>query len=447
MTFTLRSRRVVLPGGVRPAGVVVAEGEVAAVVAHGDPRGDVVDAGDSVVMPGLVDSHVHVNEPGRTEWEGFATATAAAAAGGTTTIVDMPLNSVPPTVDPAALAAKLAAAAGRCHVDVAFWGGVVPGNLGELRALAAAGVCGFKAFLVDSGVPEFPAVGMEELEAALRVLAELGLPLIVHAELAAPMSAAQARFEALAPEARRDYAAYLASRPPAGEDDAVAALVELAARHEASVHVLHLASGSALPAVAEARRSGLAVSAETCPHYLMFAAADVPAGATAFKCAPPIREVEHREALWAGLAGGSIGLVVSDHSPAPAELKATGTGDFGEAWGGISSLQLRLPVTWTAAAERGVGLEDLAEWLSAAPARLAGLDGRKGAIRPGADADLVVWDPEAEFKVDAAALQHRHPVTPYSGMRLRGVVRATYLRGRLAAAGAPASGQLLARPY
>ncbi len=447
MTFTLRSRRVVLPGGVRPAGIVVEGDRIALVAGFDEPRGDLVDVGDDVVMPGLVDSHVHVNEPGRTDWEGFATATAAAAAGGTTTIVDMPLNSIPPTVDPVALAAKRQAAFGKCHVDVAFWGGLVPGNLGDLPALAAAGVCGFKAFLVDSGVPEFPPVSLDDVAAALPVLAGLGLPLIVHAEMPAPMAAAQDRFAARPPAARRDYRAYLASRPAAAEDAAMAAVVALSARHGAAVHVLHLASGSALPSLLTAQQAGRAVTAETCPHYLFFTAADVPAGATAFKCAPPIREAEHRKALWEGLATGTIGMVVSDHSPAPAGLKAQASGDFAEAWGGISSVQLRLAATWTAAAGRGVGLEDLTEWLAAAPARLAGLDGRKGAIRAGADADLVVWDPEAEFTVDPAALHHRHPVTPYAGMRLRGVVHATYLRGRLAGGGAPPAGRLLSRAY
>ncbi len=434
-----RSTRVVQPGGVGPATVVWRDGRIVDVAGYGDGPAGVVDHGDLVMMAGLVDSHVHVNEPGRTEWEGFATATAAAAAGGVTTIVDMPLNSVPPTTTAAGLVAKRAAAAGQCAVDVAFWGGLVPGNRSELAGLADAGVAGFKAFLVDSGIPEFPPVPVDEIEAALPLLAARGLPLIVHAELPEPMADAQRAFGELPAAARRSYAAYLASRPAAAEDEAVALLCDLAARHGAAVHVLHLASASALPRLAVAGAAGVSVSAETCPHYLTFAAGDVPDGATAFKCAPPIRAASHREGLWRGLGNGTIAMVVSDHSPAPAELKEVDSGDFGRAWGGISSLQLRLPAVWTGAAARGFGLDRVAEWLCAAPARLAGLDGRKGVLAPGADADLVVWDPDAEFVVDPDGLAHRHPVTPYAGMRLHGAVRRVYLRG-----GPTGDGELLA---
>ncbi len=411
---------------------MIAGGRVVATVEPGDtpPGVPVADYGDAVVMPGLVDSHVHVNEPGRTAWEGFATATAAAAAGGVTTIVDMPLNSIPPTTTAGALEEKRRVAAGKCRVDVAFWGGVVPGNRAAIGALAAAGVCGFKAFLVDSGVPEFPPIGLAEAAAALDTLAPIGLPLIVHAELAGPMAAAQQTFAALEPAARRDYAAYLASRPEEGEVAAVVALASLAARRRTPIHVLHLAAAGALAELRRAQDAGVPITAETCPHYLAFAAEDVPAGATPFKCAPPIRDAANRERLWAGLRAGTISMVVSDHSPAPPAVKALGSGDFGEAWGGISSLQLRLPAVWTHGAAREVTPADLGSWLAAGPAALAGLGGRKGAIVPGADADLVVWDPEAEFVVDPATLAHRHPVTPYAGQRLRGRVEVTYLRGR-----------------
>ncbi len=447
MTTVVRSSRVVLPDGERPAAIVIEDGRIAAVVPPGREPAGVArdDHGEAVIMPGLVDSHVHVNEPGRTEWEGFATATAAAAAGGVTTIVDMPLNSIPPTVSVAALEEKRAAARGQCHVDVAFWGGVVPGNDADRAPLAEAGVCGFKAFLIDSGVPEFPPVEPDTVEAALTTLARLGLPLIVHAELAGPMAAAQQRFAGLAPEQRRAYKAYLASRPEEGEVAAVVEVARLAAATGGAVHVLHLSAAGALAELRRAHAEGVRITAETCPHYLAFSAEDVPDGATAFKCAPPIRDAANRERLWAGLEAGTISMIVSDHSPAPAEVKSLGTGDFGTAWGGISSLQLRLPAVWEQARRRGDGLGDLARWLASAPADLAGLAGRKGAIVAGADADLVVWDPDASFTVEAGDLRHRHPVTPYAGTRLHGMVLATYVRGEKVYEGGRLQGERVGR--
>jgi allantoinase len=420
----IRSRRVVLPDGVGPAAVEVAGGRIAAVRAWEDAP-DARDVGDAVIMPGLVDAHVHLNEPGRTEWEGFASATAAAAAGGITTLVDMPLNSIPATTTAAALAAKRAAAEGQCHVDVGFWGGVVPGNAGDLPELAAAGARGFKCFLVDSGVAEFPAVAEADLRLALPILARLGLPLLAHAELPGPIAAAVPPPDA---DPRR-YTTYLASRPAAAEEQAIALLARLCRDTGARVHVVHLSAASALPLIAGARAEGLPFTAETCPHYLHFAAEDVPDGATPFKCAPPIRGRENRERLWAALADGTIGMVVSDHSPCTPALKRLERGDFGEAWGGIAGLQLALPVVWTEASRRGRGLADLVRWMSEGPARLAGLDGRKGRIAPGHDADLVVWRPEARFRVDPARIRHRHHVTPYAGEELTGVVDETYVRG------------------
>lgn len=425
--------RVVLPDGVRAAAIHVAGGRITAVAAPTDvPAGaDLLDAGDHVVLPGLVDSHVHVNDPGRSEWEGFETATRAAAAGGTTTIVDMPLNSIPPTITIDALRAKRDAARGRCAVDVVFWGGLVPGNEDHLAPLAAEGVAGFKAFLIDSGVEEFPSVDGALLEDVMPELARLRVPLLVHAELAEPMAGPQAAFAALDPSQRRSYRSYLESRPTESEDAAVRLVSDLAGRTGAAVHVVHLASGPAVGLVRDARSAGAPVSAETCPHYLTIAAEEIPDGATAYKCCPPIRESTHREALWDGLIDGAIGMVVSDHSPSTPELKAIDTGDFGACWGGIASLQLRLPLIWTDARRRGLGFERIAEWLAAAPARLAGVDDRKGAIAPGRDADLVVFDPDSEFEVDPAALEHRHPITPFAGRRLAGRVHTTVLRGQV----------------
>lgn len=379
--------------GVRPATIHHEEGVI---VSIGDGVAD-HDFGDLVVFPGLVDSHVHVNEPGRTAWEGFATATRAALAGGTTTIVDMPLNSIPPTTTVAALEEKKESADDQIVCDVAFWGGIVPGSTGSVRGLISDGVCGFKVFLTDSGVPEFPPVTVDELT-GLR----LDVPLLVHAES-----------EELLGEPGPTYPEYLASRPPEAEAAAIEAVAELGA----PVHILHVSSGDGVDAIA-----ATGVTGETCPHYLTFTADDVTG--TEFKCAPPIREREHREMLWDGLVSGSLSLVVSDHSPSPQAMKA---GDFVTAWGGISSLQLRLPAVWTGAAERSIGFESLSRWLALEPARLAGLDDRKGSISVGKDADFVVFDPDGETMVRGVDLLHRHPVTPYEGMSLRGRVVDTFL--------------------
>lgn len=424
--LVLRSTRTVTPEGERPATVVVSDGRIAAVLAHSaevlDPAA-VVDLGDDALLPGLVDTHVHVNEPGRTAWEGFATATRAAAAGGVTTLVDMPLNSVPPTIDVPALTAKRAAARGQVHVDVGFWGGAVPGNAVEFGPLHRDGVFGFKCFLLHSGVDEFPPLTRGELDTAARELARLGALLVVHAEDPDAIASAPRR-------AGPVYADFLRSRPGAAENTAVAGLVELARRTGARVHVLHLSSAGALPQLASARADGVRITAETCPHYLTLAAEEVPDGATAFKCCPPIRHRDNQDALWRGLAAGTIDCVVSDHSPCTPELKCQDSGDFAAAWGGVASVQLGLPAVWTEAARRGHGLGDVVRWMSAAPARLAGLH-RKGAIAPGRDADLVALAPDEEFTVDPAALHHRNPVTPYAGRTLRGVVRSTWLRGQL----------------
>jgi allantoinase len=436
--LVVRARRAVTPDGVRPVTLGVREGRIAALTGFGE-RLDAVAVTEvparEVLLPGLVDTHVHVNEPGRTDWEGFATATRAAAAGGVTTLIDMPLNSVPPTATAAALRVKQAAAAAAAWVDVGFWGGAVPGSLAEVAGLHAAGVFGFKAFLIDSGVPEFGCLDAAHLDAFLAETARLGALLIVHAEDPGVIAAAPA------PEGRQ-YAGFLASRPPEAEESAIARLVSAAGRHGARVHILHLASAGALPLIAAARAGGVAVSAETCPHYLTFSAEEVPDGATEFKCCPPIRDSAHRDGLWAGLASGLIDVVVSDHSPCPPALKQRESGDFGAAWGGISSLQLGLPAVWTQARRRGHGLADVVRWMAAGPAALAGVPG-KGALAPGCDADLVAFDDEASFTVEEARLRHRHPVTPYAGQTLTGVVRRTWLRGR--ETGEAPAGRLLRR--
>lgn len=452
--WALRSRRVVTPEGIGPATVVVRGGRIAAVAAWSEAGdgGAVEDLGELVLMPGVVDLHVHANDPGRADWEGFDHATRAAAAGGVTTFLDMPLNSVPATTDRAGLAAKRDAAGGRLSVDVGLWGGLVPANAsrdgdGELAALWREGVFGFKAFLAPSGVDEFPAVGEEELRRALPLLAALGAPLLVHAELPARLDAAWG--DGADAERCRSYASYLASRPTDAEAAAIDLVARLAGEAGARVHVVHVSSMEGVAAVRRARRAGMALTAETCPHYLCGCAEEIAEGATAWKCAPPVREARHREALWQALGDGDLDLVASDHSPSPPAGKHLESGDFARAWGGIASLQLLLPATWTEARRRGVPLERLAEWLCAAPARVAGLAGLKGAIAPGHDADLVAWDPEARFTVDPARLYHRHPVTPYAGRELAGVVRRTWLRGvevfdGTAVAGPP-RGELLRR--
>ena len=477
-----------LPDGVRPATIHIQDGKITRVGPYED-RGDVnsssapaspklgderpsegwaaerYDAADLVVSPGIVDTHVHINEPGRTDWEGFDTATRAAAAGGATTVVDMPLNSVPATTTAAALEAKRTAARGQCHVDVAFWGGVVPGNAGFLDELVEAGVRGFKCFLVPSGVDEFPAVDERALREALPIVSRRRVPLLVHAE--APALIRDAGAKGLQPGV---YATYLATRPPEAEVEAIRSIVRLAREFGVHAHIVHVASAEAADEVARAKADGIAITAETCPHYLTFAAEDVPDGATEFKCAPPVREARHREALWTALTNGTLDLVATDHSPAPPALKCPG--DFMKAWGGIASLELSLATVWTSSREEVSRLKSqvseslkgessgslqpsnlrldlcsVTRWMSEASARLAGLHDRKGRIAPGYDADLVVWDPDAGWTVDSSRLQQRHKLTPYAGRRLTGRVHTTFLRGtpvwrdgRLIAAG---SGRLL----
>jgi len=415
---------VVLPDGVRPAEIEVRDGRVTAIRPPGPPspgESHNIDAGNLVVLPGLVDTHVHVNEPGRTEWEGFAHATRAAAAGGVTTLVDMPLNSVPPTTTVEGLEAKRDAATGKCHVDVGFWGGVVPGNRGALEPLVRNGVLGFKCFLSPSGVPEFEHVVERDLREAMPILARLGVPLLVHAELPALLR------EPVGDP--RSHATWANSRPPGAEQGAIELLTALAREFGTRVHVVHLAAPAALPVISDARAAGTQVTCETCPHYLCFDAESIPDGATEFKCAPPIRPAVDRDGLWQGLIDGDIDLIASDHSPAPAAMKQLEDGDFLSAWGGIASLQIGISAVWTRMRARGLGIGRVADWMATAPALLAGLDHVKGRIAEGYDADLVLFDPDAYATVDGHSLYHRHAITPYDGMCLYGQVRTTLLRG------------------
>jgi allantoinase len=425
--------RVVTPQGTRRAGILLEEGPGGLIRAVCDPADlpanvSVTDFGSLAILPGLVDSHVHINEPGRTEWEGFATATRAAAAGGYTTLIDMPLNCLPETTTVDNLELKRQAAAGKCMVDWAAWGGCVADNQADLLPLAHAGVPGFKCFLIYPGCDGFTSIDREELERALPAIAESGLPLLVHAELAGPIDAAVDSLNRSNADWRK-FSTYLASRPDEAELEAIRMMIALCRQYRFRLHIVHLASALALPELDAARAEGLPITCEACPHHLHFAAEDIPDGATLLKCTPPIRTRANREALWQGLRDGSIDLVATDHSPCPPEMKRAEQGRFDLAWGGIASLSVALPVVWTDAAQRGFTLDHMARWMSAAPAALAGLSNRVGALEAGLDANFVVFDPEAEFPVAADTLFYRHAISPYMEQRLRGVVRSTYLRG------------------
>jgi allantoinase len=430
MVQSFRSTRVLTPNGLAPATLLVEHGRITAVAGWGEvpPASNLHDFGDSVILPGLVDSHVHINDPGRTEWEGFRTATQAAAAGGVTALVDMPLNCAPETIDLHALKAKRNAAQGQAWVDWATWGGVVRGNTDALLSLVDAGVPGFKCFLIHSGIDGFAWVDEADLRLALDRLRGSGLPLLVHAELAGPVNAATQKLNATNADWRK-YSTYLASRPDEAEVDAIAMLVRLAEDFDTPIHIVHLASAQALPLLASARKRGLPITVETCVQYLWFAAEEIPDGVTEFKCAPPIRKAANREALWDALNEGLIDIVTTDHSPCPPAMKRREEGRWDLAWGGIASLGLALPVLWTAMARRGIGIEKLGEWMAAAPARLAGLTGRKGALAAGSDADFVVFNPDTKWTVTEEHLHFRHKLSPYLGADLQGQVLETWLRG------------------
>ena len=422
------SRRVVTPDGVRPGALLVERGRIREVVAPDQvpSHAESHDFGDAAILPGLVDSHVHINDPGRTDWEGFETATRAAAAGGYTLLVDMPLNCLPATINVSALDAKRAAAQGRCRIDWMAWGGVVANNQRDIEPLANAGVSGFKCFLVHPGIDGFTMVTEQQLRAALPHVARTGLPLLVHAELPVPIDSATAN---LADADWSVYQTYLQSRPQEAELSAIRMLLSLCREYKFRLHIVHLSASHALPELRAARSEGLTFSVETCPHYLHFNAETIPKGATLYKCAPPIRSRENCEQLWQGLRDRTIGLVATDHSPCLPEMRRLAEGNFQSAWGGIASLSVALPVMYTEAVKREFSLNDIARWMAEAPANLAGCASRKGRIAVGCDADFVIFDPETEFVVSKNRLHYRHPLSPYLGEKLRGVVRATYLRG------------------
>lgn len=448
MDFAIRSRRVVTPEGTRPASINVSDGRISEIAdfAAAPRAGELLDAGDRMVLPGLVDAHAHVNEPGRTSWEGFATATRAAAAGGYTTIVDMPLNCLPATTTVAALEQKRRAAEGQCWIDYGIWGGVVADNQQHLGALAEAGVLGYKCFLIHPGIEGFTMVNQEQLEAAMPLVAGAKLPLLTHAELPGPIEAARQDLGRDPSTDWRKYQTYLRSRPDEAELEAIRLMICLAREYGCHVHIVHLSSCQALADLRRAREEGLPITVETCPHYLHLRAEDIRDGATQYKCAPPIRSRENQEQLWAALREGIIDLIATDHSPCLPEMKRLEEGSFLEAWGGIASISMGLPVIWTEARRRRIAIGDVVRWMAEKPAELAGLSRQKGRIQEGYDADLVVFDPDATFRVEESRLHYRHPLSPYLGEILQGVVEMTFVRGEKVFGHSELGGQFAADP-
>lgn len=424
----IKSNRILTPDGFMQGVVLIKQGKIVEVTQElNNGQIPVEDVGELIVMPGIIDPHVHINEPGRTGWEGFDTATKAALAGGITSLVEMPLNASPVTTTVDAFDKKINAAQGKLHVHCGFWGGIIPGNEKEIEPLIKKGVLGFKAFLTHSGIDEFPNVVEDDLRKAMPLIAKYDLPLLVHCEISDNLPRAGGN--------PRLYQNYLSSRPKQWENDAIALMIRLCEEFNCRTHIVHLSSADAVKEIAKAKEKGLPLTVETAQHYLYFSAEDTGDGQTSFKCAPPIRERENRERLWAALKGGVIDFVATDHSPAPPQMKETDSGDFMKAWGGIASLQFALPVLWTAAKQRECALTDLLKWLCLNPARLAGLHQRKGKIAPGYDADLVIWDPAETFTVTETMIQHKHKLTPYLGQSLSGVVKQTWLNGQKAFGG------------
>ena len=421
--FAIISQRVLTPKGERPAAILIQEEKIMDVVSISEISSDcpVEDMKNDVVMPGLVDTHVHINEPGRTDWEGFETATKAAAAGGITTLVDMPLNCIPVTTTVDALNEKIAATKNQLWVDCGFYGGLIPDNLQDIESLADAGVLGFKAFLSHSGIDEFPNINEKHLREALPIFANKGIPILVHAEL---------ENGAIQSEDHSTYKSFQDSRPKSWENNAVKLLIQLSKEFDARIHIVHLSSADILAEIAQTRNDGYPISVETCPHYLHFSSEHISDGDTRFKCAPPIWESDNKEKLWSGLENGLINFITSDHSPCTAELKNLEVGDFEKAWGGISSIQFTLPVIWTECKTRGYSMDQLINWMSKQPAKFIGKDQQKGQISPGFDADLVCWNPDEKYIIQKEAIHHKNKLTPYEGESLYGVVNATFLRGQ-----------------
>jgi allantoinase len=428
MAHAFLSKRIVTPQGTQPGALLVKDGKIHAICRPSEIPADAIahDCGNNALLPGLVDTHVHINQPGRTEWEGFRTATRAAAAGGCTTLVDMPLNCLPETTTVAALEEKRSAAHSECFVDWAAWGGAVADNQQHILPLARAGVLGFKCFLIYPGCDGFTMIDQQQLEATLPFIAKSGLPLLVHAELAGPIDAAT---EGLRNADWRSYATYLASRPDQAELEAIRLMIRLCRQYSFRLHIVHLSTALALEELRAARAEGLPITIETCPHYLHFAAEEIADGATLLKCAPPIRSKENQQLLWRGLRDGTIDMIVTDHSPCPPAMKREESGRFDLAWGGIASISLALPIIHTECRLRGFTLDHIARWMSSAPAAFAGMGHRVGALQAGLDANFIIFDTEAEFTVTADRLHYRHAISPYLNETLQGVVKATYLRG------------------
>lgn len=422
MKFGIHSNRVIMPHGIYEATLIIEAGTISMVI---DGKADskevgVLDVGDSILMPGVIDPHVHINEPGREDWEGFDSATRAAAAGGITTLIEMPLNADPVTTTVEALEAKINAAQGKLHVNCGFWGGIVPENVGNLEPLLQSGVFGIKAFLVDSGLNDFKNVDESDLKRGMQTIAKYDMPLLVHAEIETP-------FEH---DDIVDYNTYLKSRPKKWEGDAIKLMIDLCRRYKCRTHIVHLSSQNALSKIRSAKNGGLPFTVETCPHYLVFNAESIPANNTLYKCAPPIREESNSEQLWQAIIRDEIDFITSDHSPAPPELKHLDDHNFKKAWGGIAGLQFLLPAFWTGASAHNIDLTTVCKLLCEAPAEFVGLS-KKGKIAPGFDADLVVWDPESNVDTSPEAIHHKHKATPYSDLLMKGNVLRTYVGGEL----------------